>query len=255
MTFDLSTIKRGAVELPPRIVLLGIEKIGKSTFASQFPNAVFLPIKGEEGIDALDVARFPTVTTYSECLEAIGTLYNEEHEFQTVVIDSVSTLEPLIWQKVCEDDGGAPSIVKACKGYGNGFTEALKHWRTITEGLDALRTKGIGSILIGHVKVKQFNDPTAEPYDQYQFDIHDKASNLLYRWADSILFATRKITSRGVEKNDKATRGVAIGDNPILYTRKQPAHPGGGRGSYGRLPYELPLNYDAFVEAIVAAKT
>lgn len=252
---DLKSIQRGIVELPPRIVLLGVEKIGKSTFASQFPNPIFLPVKGEEGIDALDVSRFPTITTFAEALEAIGTLYNEEHEFQTLVIDSASTLEPLIWNQVCEDNN-AKSIEKAMGGFAKGYIEALGYWRTITDGLDALRQKGIGSILIGHVKVKPFNDPTSDPYDTYQFDVHDKAANLIYRWSDSILFASRKVVTKEVDgRGGKVTRGMTIGDEPKLYTQKRPAHPGGGRGLYGQLPYELPLNYDAFCEALVAART
>jgi hypothetical protein len=57
----LDKITTGTVDRPPRVVLCGVEKIGKSTFASQFPKAVFMPIKGEEGIDSLDVSRVPVI--------------------------------------------------------------------------------------------------------------------------------------------------------------------------------------------------
>jgi len=34
-----------------------------------------------------------------------------------------------------------------------------------------------------------------------------------------------------------------------LFTQKRPGHPGGGRGVYGRLPYKLPLSWEAFTNA------
>jgi len=40
--------------------------------------------------------------------------------------------------------------------------------------------------------------------------------------------------------------------NRYLFTRKTPAHPGGGRGVYGQLPYELPLQWSAYSEAVAA---
>ena len=70
MAYDIASITKGIVDRPPRILLHGVEKIGKSTFASQFPNAIILPIKGEEGIDALDVASFPVINSYTDCCEA-----------------------------------------------------------------------------------------------------------------------------------------------------------------------------------------
>lgn len=254
MVLSLASVTKAKEDLPPRISLLGVEKIGKTTFASEFDSPIFLPIKGEEGIDAIEVSKFPTIKTYSELLEAIGVLYNEDHHFKFVVIDSITTLEPLIWDRTC-DDLGVDSIEKP--GYGKGYIEAMKWWRQLMDGLDALRNdKKMGCILIGHVKVKTFNDPDADPYDTYQLDLQERAANALYRWSDSILFAKRKVYTKEVKTkgDNKTTHGISKSDEPMLYTRKRPAHPGGGRGVYGQLPYELPLNYQAFCNAISQAK-
>ena len=157
MAYDLSSIQQGRADRPPRIMLLGTEKIGKSTFASQFPNPVFIPIKGEEGIDALSCAAFPTVSRFSEIIEALRTLGEQEHDYKTIVIDSTSALEPLIFAQVCEKNNWE-NIEKA--GYGKGYIEALSEWRKLQECLDWLRKeKGMASILIGHVVVRTFHDP------------------------------------------------------------------------------------------------
>lgn len=255
MTIGIDSVTRGPAENPPRIVLLGVEKVGKSTFAAASDRPVFIPVKGEEGIDALDVPKFPTATSYEQVIDMLGALYGQEHDYGTAVIDSVSTLEPLVWDKVCRDHHAA-SIEQVLKGYGKGYVEALRYWRDIMEGLDALRVeRGMACILIGHVRVRTFNDPATDPYDTYSFDINEKAASALYRWSDCILFANRRTIVRTTEAgfNRKVSHGIDVGE-PTLFTQKRPAHPGGGRGVYGRLPYELPLSWPRYLDAVEQAR-
>lgn len=251
MSFDLNSIKRGAEIRPPRVVLLGVEKIGKSTMAAGADNPIFIPIKQEEGIDDLDVARFPVAENFNQVISALRSLYKEKHDFKTVVIDSASALEPVIWEHTCEVEQ-VKSIEKVGGGFSKGYTEALTYWSQLTHALDRLRAdKGMAAILIGHVKVKMFNNPLGESFDQYQFDIHDKAANQIVRWADSILFANTKTFTKAedVGFGKKQKRGLDTGQR-FVFTQKTPGHPGGGRGVFGRIPYELPLSWDAFREAV-----
>lgn len=270
MALSLDSISRQAQVRAPRMILLGVEKIGKTEFAcgNRFVDGkrveqglndpVVLPMKGEEGVDALSVPSFPTLGSFEEVLDAIGVLYRDDHSFRTVVIDSASALEPLIWDYVCRREN-VGSIEKVGGGYGKGYTEAVRAWRELTEGLDALRAaKNMSTILIGHVKVKRFDDPGGDSYDQYQFDVHEKAASHLARWADLTLFANTKVA---VKKEDQGfgkekKRGLDLtGGQRFLFTQKRPAHPGGGRGHFGQLPYELPLDYSAFEAAVADAMT
>jgi len=256
MAFDLESISHGKAVRAPRILLLGVEKIGKSTFASQSDDAIFIPIKGEEGADDLDVAKFPTANTLSDVVEAISTLYSQPHDYKTVVIDSASTLQTLIWDSTCKR-ANVDSIEKVDGGFGKGYVEAMNDWRKVLDGLDALRNdRGMASIIIGHVTVKPFNDPLADSYDTYIFDIHKRASEAIQRWSDSILFCNRRVAVRKEEVGFNQTKARATGGgDPFLYTQKRPSHPGGGRGVYGQLPYELPLNWQAFTDAVLAAQS
>ena len=250
MSFDLSSIKKGVQHKAPRIVLLGVEKIGKSTFAAGSDNPIFLPIKGEEGVDDLDVAKFPRAETFDDVLAAVRTLIKEDHEFKTFIIDSVSALEPVIWAKLCEDDN-VDSIELYQKGFGKGYTAAANKMRDLMEGLDRLRSNGISVILIGHVKVKRFDDPLGASFDQYQFYLNERIQLALQRWADSILFANSETIVKTEDvgfKKEKKT-GKDLTGARYLFTQKRPGHPGGGRGVYGRLPYKLPLSWEAFTNA------
>ncbi|HWL54297.1 MAG TPA: ATP-binding protein [Chthoniobacteraceae bacterium] len=256
MAFSLDSITTSSVLKPPRAIVLGVEKIGKSTFAAGSDRPIFIPIKREEGIDDLNVARFPACETFGDVMSAISVLYQEDHQYQTAVIDSSSALEPVIWEDVCQENGAA-SIEKVNGGFGKGYVEALSRWQSIMEGLDALREhKNMASIIIGHVKVSHFNDPERDSYNRYTFDINDRASNALFRWADFIGFANNKIVTttekQGFGKEVKRAVDAANG-NRFLFTQKTPAHPGGGRGVYGRLPAELSLSWEAFKNAVAAA--
>jgi len=269
MALTLASISKGAILRAPRMVLIGVEKIGKTAFGcgSQFDkngklvengtnSPIVIPVKGEEGTDAYDVPVFPTCHTLESVFEAIGALCGE-HDYRTTVLDSASALEPLIHDKVCRDNGNMDSIEKVGGGYGKGYTMAVGVWRQLLDGLDCLRsTRNMTSIIIGHVKVKRFDDPAGDSYDQYQFDIHDNAANLLFRWADLILFANTKVVVKKEDVGfDKAkNRGIDVTQGQrFLFTQKRPAHPGGGRGVYGQLPYELPLDWTAFMTAVAAA--
>ena len=251
MAFNLQSITKTVVHRPCRMILLGIEKVGKSTFAAGADDVVFIPVKREEGIDSLNVAKFPPVQTFDELMEALRTLATETHKFKNVVIDSASALEPVIWDSVCADKE-VPSIESI--GYGKGFHFALEKWFEIMDALDYLREeKGMGSIIIGHVKIKRFDDPERESYDAYNFDVKDNVSAALYRWSDFTCFANRSVSIKkevsGFKKERKIAEVVDDGQ-PFLYTKKTPTHPGGGRDLYGQLPDELPLEYKAFKAAL-----
>ncbi len=244
MAYDLSTISSERVIRPPRIVILGPHKIGKSEWAAGAESPFFFPVKGEEGLDDIKVPKAPVCTSMEDIFGWLGALYEDDHQHQTNVIDSGSTLELLIHEDVCNRLGGK-NIIKAGGGYGAGYKEALNTWRKITQWLDALRShKNMASIIIGHVKVGRCDDPEGGSYNQYQWDVHDQAANLFYRWSDCILFANKKvsITKEDVGYGTKKGRGTEIvPDKRFLYTKQTPAHPGGGRGPYGRLPDELSL--------------
>ena len=130
---NIADIQKGIQSRPPRIVLCGVEKIGKSSWAAGAPKPLFIPIAGEEGIDALDVARTPVIETYGELMEAIGMLAEQQHDYETVVIDSISTLEPLVWDHLIKTAGvgherqvGGLAVKRSFQGNLSGFSLAAE---------------------------------------------------------------------------------------------------------------------------------
>ena len=246
----LDTFKPAKRIRPPRILLLGTQKIGKSTFACDFDSPVCIPVIREEGIDDMDVDACPTAKTFMEVIENMQPLISESHDYKTFVIDSLSTFSPLIYKHACESEGVASESVLG-GGYGHQNDTPLRLLEMFLDNVDQMRTKGMASILIGHVTAKRFDDPLIGSYTRYDLDVPKVMIEKIYRWADLILFANWKtyVAAEDVGFGKEVKRGTGSGER-VLYTQNRAAHPGGGRGVYGRIPYELPFTAKDFFAAV-----
>ena len=242
MSALLSTITRGKRPRHIFALIYGVDGVGKTTVCSHAPNPIF--IGAEKGTEQLDVARFPQTQSIGELLAKIRALQTEKHEFNTVVLDSLDWVEPLIWKAVC-DEAKVDSIEQAFGGYGKGYVRALDLWRTLLREFSVLNEK-MHVLLIGHVQIKSFQDPELpSAYDRYQLKINDKAAALVREAADAVLFA--RFETELVKTNGK-TRACGEG-NRIMYTESRPGWDAKNRFN---LPFVMPLDWKAFGDAIRA---
>lgn len=246
----LGTVQKGRAAKPPRVVIYGTEGIGKSTWAAQAPAPIF--VQTEDGIDELGCDRFPLAASYADVDRALDELRREDHEYQTVVVDSLDWLERLIWDRLCQD-AGVSSIEKVDGGYGKGYTHALHYWREVVARLTALREdRGMAVILTAHCKVEKYEDPESASYDRYGPRLHKHACALVTEWADAVLFATRKIRVQTEDGGFNRKRAVAraVGRDGTERVLRCVGGPSAvAKNRYG-IAEELPLSWDAFVEAI-----
>jgi hypothetical protein len=228
----------------------GTEGIGKSTFAAGAPRPVF--VQTEDGLDEIDCTRFPLASSFEEVLGALAELRAEQHDYETVVVDSLDWLERLIWDRVCQE-AGAKSIEKADGGYGRGYVHALTYWREVVEHLNALRSgRNMAVILIAHAKVEKFEDPESSPYDRYSPRLHKHAAALIGEWSDAVFFAIRKLRIQTEDAGFSRKRTIALavgkdGGERVLRCVGGPSCVAKNR--YG-INEELPLSWAAFVQAL-----
>lgn len=249
MAISLNSISRGKRIRAPKMVVYGGPKVGKSTFCSQIEGAVF--IQTEEGLDALDVARFPMATKYQDVLDAITTLATQEHDFRAAVIDSLDWTEALLWQHVC-DKHNVKSIELVGGGYGKGYIEATKLWRELLDALDYLRNeRGMAVVLIAHDESRRMDPPDSEPYTYASLKLHKGGAAVIEEWADCIGYATEKSATKkdDVGFNKKHTRMIGTKQR-VLVVGKNPAYVTGNR--YG-MADEVPLSWPDFIAAMSAA--
>lgn len=240
MAFNLQNIQRGGGNKPPRVVIHGTPGVGKTTFAACAPEPIF--IQCEDGLGQLDVDAFPLAATWDNVMAAFGSLYTEPHEYKTLVVDSLSALEELIWQQVAKaaNKGNIEDL-----GYGKGYIIALDYWKQFWDGINALRDKGMMPVLIAHSNIKRYDSPEVEPYDRYQIKLHERAFQLVYERADVIGFANYEtnVTKAEVGFNQKVARGIGTGRR-LLHLNEKPAYIAKNRYS---LPDSIPLDWSEFM--------
>jgi hypothetical protein len=242
----LAAVHKGTRKAPDKILLVGVEGVGKSTWGSDASAPIFLA--AEDGIHHLDVASFPEPHTFPEVLDAIRVLCTDPHDYKTLVIDTVDWLEPILQRSVCEANGWAN--IEA-PGYGKGYTVVLDEWRKLIFALDHLRTKrGMEVILLAHAAIRNFANPAGNDYMRYSPKLNDRAGALLKEWADSILFATFEEYAPKV-KGELRVKGVYTGRR-VVHTQRTAAWDAKSRHS---IPAELPLSYADYAAARDAGQT
>lgn len=243
-TFDLESIIGARAPKPPRIVLHGVQGIGKTTFVSKMPNPVLLPI--EDGLGDIVIKAFPQARSFEQVMRALGTLYVNPHDYQTLGVDTLDALQPMIWAETARRYNKA-SIESW--DYGKGFQLASEVWMEFFEGLDALRNeRDMSVVLLSHSEVKTYTPPDSDPYDRYQVKLHKLASALVQEWADIVGFAHWEVFTRSKDLgfNKTATRGVGSG-NRLLALEERPAWNAKNRYS---LPAEMPLDGHHFLQVL-----
>lgn len=222
MAISLKSLQRSGTALPPRLLTYGVAGVGKTKFGTDSPSPVIL--QTEDGLGTIEAATFGVLRSFQEVMEAITSLYDEPHDFQTVVVDSLDWLEPLIWRHTCEVQTPPWKDIET-PGYGKGYLAALETWREFLDGINGLRNdRGMGVILIAHAEIKRFDSPETEPYDRYQPKLHARASALVQEHVDAVLFANYRISTLKSDAGfgKKVVRGVSGGDR-LLHTVERPA--------------------------------
>ena len=240
----LARVQKGRQEQPIRLICMGLEGVGKSTFAAGAPDPIFLTT--EAGTAHLDIARLPQPQSWSDVLSSVDALRTEKHDYKTLVIDSVTGLEPILFAKVCADNGWKD--IEAA-GYGKGYVAALDQWRQLLRELEQIWTvRRMNIVIVAHTMVKAFRNPDGEDFERYQMALNDKAAGLLRQWADAVIFARHEAFTK-VDSKTKRAKGYSTGAR-VMHTNWSAAFDAKNR--YG-LPDELPLSWQDFAAAIQSA--
>jgi hypothetical protein len=177
-----------------KIILYGPPGVGKTSFAANAPNAVFLLDSQEQGIHSLlDYGQSPepklilTADDWKETLSYLETINDTSPEW--LILDSLTGFERYCFEQCCIDQYDNDWSTKGFFSYQQGPSTAAKHyWPELINTLQAIANSGINIILIAHSQIKTYDNPEGPNYDTYTTYLHKESWAQLNRWSEAVLF-------------------------------------------------------------------
>lgn len=227
-------IIKGKIQSAQKIIIYGPEGIGKSTFAAQFPEPLFIDTEGST--KHLDVARLPSPTSWAMLIEQVKEVIKDGPGVcKTLVIDTADWAEQLCVTQVC--DKAHKSGIEDF-GYGRGYVFLAEEFRRLLDLLDDVISVGIHVVITAHAKMRKFEQPDEMgAYDRWELKLTKNTGPMLKEWADMVLFANYKTYTI---KNEETKKNKAQGGKRVLYTSHHPCWDAKNRHG---LDAELPLDY------------
>lgn len=242
-------ITRGKKPGAKKIVVFGPEGIGKSTFASQFPDPLF--IDTEESTKDMDVARFDVPSSWEMLKSQVAYVIANPSICRTLVIDTADWAERLEIDWLCNKNGW-DGLEGA--GYGKGYTYSAEEFGRLLDLLTEVIGKGINVVITAHAQLRKVELPEEMgAYDHWEMKTSKKVAPMIREWADAVFFANYKVTVINVD-NQGAQKGKnkAQGGRRVMYTVHTPFWDAKNR--YG-LPEELPFEYKSISHILEPANT
>lgn len=232
-------ITRGVVPKAQKVVIYGPEGIGKTTFAAQFPNPLFIDTEGSTV--GFDLARTEAPQSWTALLQQVRDV-KAERPCQTLVIDTADWAERLDMRHVCAQNGW-----KGIEdpGFGKGYTPTVEEFGKLLDLLTDVIEAGINVVLTAHAAIRKFEQPDeAASYNRWALALIDapKMSNAakVKEWADAVLFVNFK-TYVEVVGEGKSAKGKAVGGQKrVMYTQHHACWDAKNRWG---LPAEVPFDY------------
>lgn len=234
MSFEIIS---GIVKSAQKVVVYGPEGIGKSTFASQFPDPLFIDTEGST--KKLGVNRYPKPTSWEMLNNEVRDVITSKN-CKTLVIDTIDWAEQLCLRSICDryQKKGIEDF-----GCGNGYVYEKEEFGKFLNLLQDVVDSGVNVVLTAHAQMRKFEQPDElGAYDRWELKLGKKTSSqispLVKEWADSVLFANYKTYAVAVD--DKGKKFKAQGGERVMYTSHHPCWDAKNRDG---LPPEMPFDY------------
>lgn len=227
-------ITSGRIRRPQKVVIYGPEGIGKTTFASKFPDPVFIDTEGST--DHMDVRRTNKPQSWTELMDLVRQIALSPGICGTLVLDTADWAEMLCIERVCNkyQRRGIEDFK-----YGKGYVFVREEFGRLLNALTGVIDAGMNVVLTAHAKMRKFEQPDElGAYDRWEMKLSNQVAPLVKEWADMILFANYKTYSVAVDDKKKKHKGQ--GGKRVLYTSHHPCWDAKNRHG---LSDELPLDY------------
>ena len=235
-------ITKGKIPSPLKVVLYGVEGIGKSTFASQFPAPLFIDTEGST--KNLDIARFDKPTSWQMLLQEVRYVVQTPNCCKTLVIDTADWAEQLEIADLCARKkwSGIED-----PGYGRGYQYSADEFGKLLNLLSEVTERGVHVVMTAHACLRKVELPDElGAFDHWEMKTTKKVAPMIREWADLVLFANYKTYAVKTE----AGKVKGQGGERRMYTTHHPCWDAKNR--FGLAP-ELPFQYAEIAGIVDAA--
>jgi hypothetical protein len=269
----LSQITTGQSNSGIRVVLAGVEKMGKTTLACNSPGALLIPT--EVGFGGVTAARVPLIERWDILVQTVQeiTAYVNAGQFpyKSLVFDSGTAIERLIHDYVIFCDKASNqgqnknvTMASAHGGFGKAYDMANSYYVQFLAMLDYLADKkGINIIMTAHVFSSEIVDPTVGQYNTWDLLLHSPKNNKTYgkreittQWADVIGFLYEPLYLIEHEKSG-TSRGISQNKGRMLAVSRTPSYVAGNRFDLTAeiaIPAPPENGWNSFADALYKAK-
>lgn len=217
-----------------KVVVYGPEGIGKTTFANNFPQPVYIDTEGSTNF--IDGQKLPDPTSWTMLLEELEYLKSTSGIARTVVIDTMDWAEALAKQHLMAKNNW--DAIDA-SSYGTRYVALADEIGKFLNKLSELVELNYNVVLLAHSETKKHELPDElGAFDRYVLKLERRDASLVKEWADMILFANFKTT---VITDSKTNSKKATGGQRVMYTTHKPTWDAKNRLG---LADELPFDYE-----------
>ena len=224
---------------PPRLVLFGQPKVGKTSFAAGAPDPII--IQTEDGSAGINVPKVPNTPceTWEELMQCFRAVLKDDHDRKTLILDTLDRAESLAAAHVLKENfGGSQDKYMA---YHKGPVIAGELMSSIMVACDHIRKRrGMNIILLAHDGLQPGANALGDDFKKWAPSLSKYSWNRIRDWADQLGHAQSSF--RVVDGKAKE-----IGKDRWIYFIGSPGRDAGCRVGY-EMPERIKLNWDEYQE-------